>query len=211
MIKKFDTIIIGGSSAGGVLVNRLSADPPHRVLLLEAGGKNTTALVSPPRGFGKLMLDPRHLWEFETPRGATNTATRRMVTGCGLGGSSSVNGMVWYKPQPEDFEDWAETGVTGWGRDETARSFQALENHEMGFGDARGVGGPVPVTLHPERQTLCEAFIAPERGRGFRGASNSTTAARSRWLYSAQHQRRPPQGGPGHASPARFRPGARGR
>jgi choline dehydrogenase len=166
MVEEFDTIIIGGGSAGGVLANRLSADPSHRVLLLEAGGKNTSPLVSMPRGFGKLMLDPKHVWEFATPRGATNTATRRLVSGRGLGGSSSVNGMVWFKPQPEDFDDWAAAGVTGWGWDEMARSFEALEDHELGLGDARGVGGPVPVTLHPERQTLCEAFIRAGEEQG---------------------------------------------
>jgi len=115
----FDYIIIGAGSAGCVLANRLTADLTNRVLLLEAGGKDSHPLIHIPAGFVKTMNNPRYNWAFESePEEGTKNRKLPIARGKALGGSSSINGMVYVRGQARDYDDWAQMGCRGWSWDD---------------------------------------------------------------------------------------------
>ncbi len=162
----YDFIIVGAGSSGCVLANRLSADPKTRVLLVESGPDDTSPLIAMPRGIGKL-LDPRnpHVWSYDVSPGG-NKPTEMWLKGRAVGGSSAVNGMVYIRGAPMDYDGWAEAGCTGWGWDEIGRCFVELEDHELGEAEWRGVGGPIHVSVHPSRNGLCEAVLTAAQEMG---------------------------------------------
>lgn len=157
----WDYVIIGAGSAGCVMADRLSRDPGKRVLLVEAGPADTSPMIAMPKGIGRLVKDRRYSWHYPVaqPRMASMAATETWVRGRGLGGSSSINGMIWIHGQPEDYDGWAAAGATGWNWAVMREAFRAIEDHELGPGPARGVGGPVPVTTGKFRYPLAEAAI----------------------------------------------------
>lgn len=168
MHEHWDYIVIGAGSSGCVMAARLSEDPRKRVLLLEAGGPDTSPLIHMPKGIGKLASDPAHAWIF--PVGQRRLphlpATEAWVRGKGLGGSSSINGMIWVRGQPEDYDAWERHGCVGWGRTEMNAAFQAIEDHELGAGGGRGAGGPVHISTGKYRYPLAEAMIAAGQAMG---------------------------------------------
>jgi choline dehydrogenase len=154
---KFDYIIVGAGSAGCVLANRLSEDPHCTVLLLEAGPRDTDRWIHVPLGYGKLFARTDINWAYESePEPALNG--RRIFTPRGkvLGGSSSINGLVYIRGQPEDFDSW---GIPGWGFDDLLPYFKKSENQSRGADAWHGVGGPLEVGDLPDRHELCDAFI----------------------------------------------------
>lgn len=149
-----DYIIVGAGSAGCVLAERLSANGRHRVTVLEAGGSDRRFFVHLPLGYGKLFYDPAVNWLYKTePDPGLNGARDHWPRGKVLGGSSSINAMVWIRGHRADYEDWGRENP-GWGWDDCLAAYRAMEDNEAG-GDAwRGTGGPLFISanrsgLHP--------------------------------------------------------------
>lgn len=146
MKTEFDYIIIGGGSAGSVLANRLTEDPSVSVCLLEAGGKCKDALVRTPFGVIGLVGRGIHNWSFETvPQRGLNGRKGYQPRGKGLGGSSSINAMVYIRGQKEDYDSWAAEGNDGWSYEDVLPYFKKSENREAGGNEYRGEGGPLNV------------------------------------------------------------------
>lgn len=164
---RYDYVIVGAGSAGCVLANRLSADPAVRVLLIEAGGEDRHPMIPIPIGIGKTLYDPALCWYFPTETDPGNGDQPRVfIRGKVIGGSSSVNGMVYCRGQPEDYDGWVERGCTGWGWDEMARVFRAMEDHVLGDDGVRGAGGPLHVSIHRDQTPLTEAILNAAQALG---------------------------------------------
>ena len=172
-----DFIIVGAGSAGCAVAARLSEDPATRVLLLEAGGEDRNRWIHIPLGFGKTFADPSVNWCYETEPDP-GAADRRVFWPRGkvLGGSSSINGMVYIRGQAEDFDHWRQLGNTGWSFEYVLPYFRRSEHQTRGSDAYHGTDGPLcvsDVAKHP----ICEAFIAAAlelglpRNDDFNGAS----------------------------------------
>lgn len=153
-------IIVGAGSAGCVLANRLSENPAHKVLLVEAGPSDNSFLVHMPKGFGKLLSDPKRAWFYQTePEPATGDKPEFWARGKMLGGSSSINGMVYIRGNPGDFDQWAAQGARGWDWNSIAPCYRKIENHVLGGDESRGAGGAVGITVADTSDPLSRAFI----------------------------------------------------
>ncbi len=161
MEAEFDYIIVGAGSAGCVLANRLSADPACRVLLIEAGGENKSYLVPIPKGFSKLVLDPKHCDHYAVgqPRGNGVDVKEGWVRGRGLGGSSAINGMIYVRGQPKDFDSWTELAGPEWNWEHMKRAYRSIEDHDLGDDGVRGAGGPLKISAGTMRYPLAERLI----------------------------------------------------
>lgn len=143
----YDFIIVGAGSAGCVVAERLSASGRFSVLLLEAGGSDRRFFVQMPLGYGKCFFDPAVNWNYRTePDPGLAGNADHWPRGKLLGGSSSINAMVWIRGHPQDYEDWKAAGNSGWGWDDVLPAFKAIEDNEAGADDWRGAGGPLRVT-----------------------------------------------------------------
>jgi len=141
-----DFIIVGAGSAGCVLANRLSADPGNRVLLLEAGPEDRNPWIHVPLGYGKNVSNPAVNWCFQSePEAELYGQSYMLPRGKVIGGSSSINGMVYVRGQPRDYDIWAQMGCAGWSYDDVLPYFRKAENNERGASDVHGVGGPLDV------------------------------------------------------------------
>ena len=163
-----DFIVIGAGSAGCAVAARLSEDPATRVLLLEAGGEDKNRWIHIPLGFGKTFADPSVNWCYETEPDP-GAADRRVFWPRGkvLGGSSSINGMVYIRGQAEDFDHWRQLGNTGWSFDDVLPYFKRSEHQTRGADEFHGTGGPLCVSDVPEHHPICEAFIDAAMSLGF--------------------------------------------
>jgi choline dehydrogenase len=156
-----DYIIVGAGSAGCVLADRLSASGKHRVTVLEAGGTDRRFYVQLPLGYGKLFYDPAVNWMYRTEADPGLAGNRdHWPRGKVLGGSSSINAMVWIRGHRQDYEDWGAN--PGWGWDECLAAYRAIEDNEAGGDAFRGKGGPLFISanrsgLHPLVESYVEA------------------------------------------------------
>jgi choline dehydrogenase len=179
-LDEYDYVIVGAGSAGCILANRLTANGRHRVLLLEAGGSDRHPWIQIPIGYGRTFNDPRFNWMYEAqPDPTLEGRSMFWPRGKVLGGSSSINAMVYVRGQPGDFDDWAAAGNPGWAWKDVLPYFKKLEDHPWGASEFHGAGGPVRITdetgkVHP----LCNAFVAScealgiQRTRDFNGAQS---------------------------------------
>jgi choline dehydrogenase len=162
---EFDYIIVGAGSAGCVLADRLSASGRHKVLVLEAGGSDLSFWIRMPIGYGKVYYNERVNWKYLTePEAALGGKQSYWPRGKVLGGSSSINAMVYVRGHPGDFDDWAAEGATGWGWDSVAPYFRRMEDWTGGDDCIRGAGGPLAVAdirdaVHP----LCDTYLQAAR------------------------------------------------
>jgi len=156
---QFDYVIVGAGSAGCVLANRLSASGRHRVLLIEAGGEDRNIWIHIPLGYGKLFNDARVNWLYSSePEPELNGRSIIQPRGKVLGGSSSINGLLYVRGQAKDFDHWRQLGNAGWSFDDVLPYFRKAENQERGADELHGEGGPLSVS-NVEPHPLCEAFI----------------------------------------------------
>ncbi|TIV57021.1 GMC family oxidoreductase N-terminal domain-containing protein [Mesorhizobium sp.] len=178
-MQTYDFIIVGSGSAGSVVADKLSASGRFSVLVLEAGGTDQRFYVQMPLGYGKTFFDPAVNWNYkaEPDPGLAGNADH-WPRGKLLGGSSSINAMVFIRGAREDFDAWAAAGNPGWSYDDLLPSFKAMEDNAAGADQWRGVGGPLHITdcsraVHP----LTKRYLAAAEQAGlpfnpdFNGAS----------------------------------------
>jgi choline dehydrogenase len=164
----FDYVIVGSGAAGAIIASRLTEDAGATVCLLEAGPSDRHPYLHIPSGFIKVLFDPALTWQFSSePTAQTSGRRIPLPQGRTLGGSTSINGLVYNRGQPEDFDGWSALGNTGWSYSEVLPSFKRTERR-IGAGDdaLRGRTGALPITdidwIHP----ICEAFIAGAQSLG---------------------------------------------
>jgi choline dehydrogenase len=177
---QYDYIIVGAGSAGCALANQLSVDPANSVLLVESGPIDKNMFIHMPRGLG-LILNPgsKVIWEYQVQTGG-NGPPERWYRGKTLGGSSSVNGMVYMRGAPLDYDNWERDGCAGWGWKDIGPKFVALEDHDQGAGAWRGAGGPLHITTHPKGEPLFEAILEAGQELGVKRVAdvNDVTAVK---------------------------------
>jgi choline dehydrogenase len=155
-VDSFDYVIVGAGTAGCVLADRLSASGEHQVLVIEAGPRDRSPWIHIPIGYGKTMFDPRYNWGFYTePEAELNGRKVYWPRGKVLGGSSSINGLIYIRGQAEDYDAWEQEGNPGWGWGDVLPLFRKIERNERGE-SSRHVGHPrtpgVDGSHHPRRQ-----------------------------------------------------------
>lgn len=191
----FDFIVSGAGSAGAVIAARLSESGQHRVLLLEAGPPDKNPWIHIPLGFAKTYVDERVNWKFESaPQPQFNNRRIYVPRGKTLGGTSSINGMVYMRGHPQDYNEWRQRGCVGWDWDGVLPFFKKAENQQRGGSPLHGVGGPLNVSDPVSRSELADAMIAAAQELGIArtddfngpqqegvGYYQTTTAKSRRW------------------------------
>jgi choline dehydrogenase len=167
-VTEFDYVIVGAGPAGCVLANRLSANPEVSVLLVEAGDWDTNPLIAMPMGYAELLGDPATVWLYPTRPFGPSQRVEYWVRGKTLGGSSSVNGMVYNRGNRADWDTLERLGNSGWGWDDMLPVYQTIEDNELGASDVRGAGGPLHVSTVDRTDPWLEDVITAGTTLGWR-------------------------------------------
>lgn len=163
-----DYIVVGAGSAGCVLANRLSTDPSVKVVLLEAGGRDWNPWIHVPVGYFKTMHNPAVDWCYRTePDAGLNGRSIDWPRGKVLGGSSSLNGLLYVRGQPSDYDRWRQMGNAGWGWDDVLPLFKRSESNERGADDFHGDEGPLKVSNMRIQRPICDAWVAAAQAAGY--------------------------------------------
>lgn len=163
-----DYVVVGGGSAGCVLANRLSADPRNKVVLLEAGSRDWNPWIHVPVGYFKTMNNPSVDWCYRTePDPGLNGRSIGWPRGKVLGGSSSLNGLLYVRGQAQDYDRWRQMGNTGWGWDDVLPLFKRSERQERGADDHHGSEGELWVSNMRLRRPICDAWVAAAQNAGY--------------------------------------------
>lgn len=166
MKDRYDIIVVGAGSAGCVVASRLSEDPSLSVLLLEAGPADTHPMIHMPKGIAKVRGHPRLSWQFPVEPELGRNAGEHWARGRTLGGSSSVNGMIYSRGQPQDYDEWEARGNPGWGWRDMAAVYRRMEDHQLGPGPVRGVGGPLRISVDYDREPIRDRLIEAGKQMG---------------------------------------------
>lgn len=209
MPEEFDYIITGAGSAGAVIAARLSESGRHSVLLLEAGPPDSNPWIHVPLGFARTFVDPKVNWKYESaPQPQLNNRRLYLPRGKTLGGTSSINGMVYIRGNHADYDEWRQRGCTGWDWESVLPYFRKAQHQTRGEDAFHGVGGPLNVSNQPYRYELTDAVLAAceqagiPRNPDFNGVQQegcgyyqTTTRDRRRWstakAYLTPARRRP--------------------
>lgn len=169
-METYDVVIVGAGVGGCVLAHRLSEDPARRVLLLESGPPDDNPLIHMPKGLAKLRRDSRYMWNFDVYQRASDKApVRQWFRGRTLGGSSSINGMIYTRGQPSDYDDLAALTSDDWTWERMLEAFKAIEDHGLGSSASRGSGGPLKITAFAHdcgSEEVMEALMQSSEAHG---------------------------------------------